>query len=175
MHLANFRFFGGAATYDLATCGALGLLVLSLTACGPEAFAPAPPSLEWNHQEYGPEPAHRPLSTVVITTEAGWVVAREKTPVPATASGGAPVYCTAHLRIGGVDCGDCQRLIADQLGMVAGIRQARISQPDAGRPPQPGSSQWQPEAVVDYDPAKVNPKQIAGTISSLGLLPQPLP
>jgi copper chaperone CopZ len=174
MHRVNLRFIRRAVTFWLTALGVLGSLLLSLSACGPDGPASAPPSLEWNRQEYGAEPAHRPLSAVVITTEAGWVVAREKASVPAATPAVALVYCTAHLRIGGMDCGDCQHLVADQLGMVAGIRQARISQPDAGRS-QPGSSQLQPEAVVEYDPGKVNPKQIAGTISGLGLLPQPLP
>ncbi len=117
------------------------------------------------------------------------MVAREKAPVPAGAPAATPASSTARLRIGGVDCGDCQRLVADELGMVVGVRQVRISRPDpsAGQGSDSGKASLsaeesqeritrsQPEAFVDYDPGKVNPRQIAGTISSLGLLPTPLP
>jgi copper chaperone CopZ len=189
MHPSSLRLVRDAGAFRLAALGVLGLLVVSLSGCGPDDYAPAPPSLEWNRQKYGVEPAHRPLSTVAVTTEVGWVVAREKAPAPAGNSAGSPAYCTAHLRIGGMDCGDCQHLVADELGMVAGVRQARISQPGASAArasnssregllagaSQAGDSQSQPEAVVEYDPSKVSPKQIEGTISSLGLLPERLP
>ncbi len=168
----------------------LAVVVLCLSGCGEDAYSPAPPSLEWDARKYGPEPAHRPLSTVTISQEPGWIVAREKAsaaPSPAADQpAAAPAYCTAHLRIGGMDCGDCPRLVANELGMVVGVRQARISEPDGfanqgsgpsrasllSKPPQDSSSQAEPEAVVVYDQSKVNPKQIEGTISSLGLWPK---
>jgi copper chaperone CopZ len=189
MHPGIFRVVRAAGALRLATLGVLAWSVLALSGCGADDYAPAPPSLEWNRQKYGAEPAHRPLSAVAITTEAGWVVAREKFAEPAGVAVAEPAPCTTHLRIGGMDCGDCQRLVADELGMVAGIRQARISQPDgsaggasipsrqsllAGKS-QAANSQSEPEAVVEYDPGRVNPKQIEGTISSLGLLPEPIP
>ena len=163
----------------LATLTVFGLSVLLLGACGPSGDNPSPPSVEWNPQKYGPEPAHRPLSAVAVTTEAGWVVAREKPPVPApsAAATNPPAICTAHLRIGGMDCGDCQHLVADELGKLVGVRQARISQPAAEDlvAGKASTSQSPPEAVVEYDPGKVTPKQIEGTISNLGLWPKPLP
>ena len=174
----NFSSWRGVRTVRRAAFTALGLSTLALGGCGPGSDAPTPPSVEWNQQKYGPEPAHRALSSVAVTTEAGWVVARETVPAPATAN--PPVTSTAHLRIGGMDCGDCQRLVANELGKVVGVRQARISQPPlpAAEESTEGkvtSSQVPPEAVVEYDPSKVSPKQIEGTISNLGLWPKPLP
>jgi copper chaperone CopZ len=124
--------------------------------------------VEWDAKKYGPKPAHRPLSEVAVVNEGGWVVAREMANGPAN----SPPSCTAHLRIGGMDCGSCQQLVADELGKVDGVREARISQPDLSSQPQADNSAFQPEAVVEYDPAKVNPKQIEGTISAIGLWPR---
>ncbi len=71
-----------------------------------------------------------------------------------------------------MDCGNCQQLVANELGRVDGVREARISQPDLSGSPQANNSAFQPEAVVEYDPGKVNPKQIEGTIAALGLWPR---
>lgn len=152
--------------------GALGFLALSLSGCGPGGNGPSPPSLEWDAKKYGLEPKHRPLSAVAVVDEGGWVVAREMAPGPVNAPAGSRASCTTHLRISGIECGNCQQVVASELGKVDGVREARISRPDLSSPSPANNSAFQPEAVVEYDPGKVNPKQIEGTISALGLWPK---
>ena len=100
---------------------------------------------------------------VQITTEQTWVVARGKAaPAAAASPGGPKTTCTARVGIGGMDCGDCQHLVADELRRLSGVRLARV--------------RWSPpETVVEYDPAKLDSKQIEGTVAGLGLWPKPLP
>jgi copper chaperone CopZ len=152
--------------------GALGFLALSVGGCGPGDHSPSPPSLEWDAMKYGLQPAHRPLSAVAVVDEGGWVVAREMAHGPGNPPAVSRASCTARLRISGMDCGNCQQLVANELGRVDGVREARISQPDLSGSPQANNSAFQPEAVVEYDPGKVNPKQIEGTIAALGLWPR---
>ena len=61
-----------------------------------------------------------------------------------------------------MDCGDCQHLVADELGRLSGVHLARVRQSP-------------PETVVEYDPTKLDAKQIEGTVAGLGLWPKPLP
>lgn len=151
----------GVRTATLGVTAAMALVTLG--GCGPEANSPPAPSVEWNQQKYGKPPEKRPLSAVEITTEKTWVVAREKNAPAAAASPGAPkTTCTARVGIGGMDCGDCQHLVADELGRLSGVRLARVSQSP-------------PETVVEYDPTKLDAKQIEGTVAGLGLWPKPLP
>ena len=134
-------------------CAALVLSMFVVSGCGPGSDAPTPPTLDWNQQKYGTEPTRRPLSTVEITTEVGWVTAREKASIATPA--GSPATCTAHWRIGGMDCGDCQHLVADELGKLAGVHRARVSQPPL-------------EAAQESAAGKVDP-QSGATGSSRGL------
>ena len=95
-----------------------GVAALTLTAlggCGPDAGSPTPPSVEWNQQKYGAAPERRPLSAVEVTTENTWVVAREKASAlaPPSVATAPPKAGVVHYRIGGMDCGDCQHLIAN--------------------------------------------------------------
>lgn len=139
---------------------ACGMVALLLGGCGP-ATRPSPvPTVEWNQQKYGATPERRSLSAVNITTDKGWVVARQKDSAAPAAN--PPTIRTSHLGVGGMDCGDCQHLIANELGKLAGVRQARVSQSP-------------PETVVEYDPGKLTDKQIEGTVAGLGLWPKPLP
>ena len=144
--------------------GAAALTLAVLGGCGPDASSPVPPSVEWNQQKYGQAPEKRPLSGVEITTEKTWVVAREKAAAnPSSTAPAAPAPASVvHYRIGGMDCGDCQHLVANELGKLSGVRLARVSQSP-------------PETVVEYDPAKLDAKQIEGTVAGLGLRPKPLP
>ena len=144
--------------------GAAALTLAALGGCGPDPGSPVPPSVEWNQQKYGQGPEKRPLSGVEITTEKTWVVAREKPSAgtPPTAAASPSTASVVRYRIGGMDCGDCQHLVANELGKLSGMRLARVSQSP-------------PETVVEYDPAKLTDKQIEGTVAGLGLWPQPLP
>lgn len=117
--------------------------------------------MEWNQQKYGPAPQRRPLSAVNITTDQRWVVASEKSSATPSAAP-PPLTGKVHLVIGGMDCGDCQHLVVNELGKLSGVRQARVSQSPA-------------ESVVEYDPDKVTDKQIEGTVAGLGLWPEVLP
>lgn len=142
---------------------AAAMTLFALVGCGPGGGSLPIPSVEWDQQKYGKPPEKRPLSAVEITTEQSWVVAREKTASPGPAlPGAAKTTCTARVGIGGMDCGDCQRLVADELGRLSGVRLARVRQSP-------------PETVVEYDPAKLDAKQIEGTVARLGLWPKPLP
>ena len=143
--------------------GAAAVALVALGGCGPGEGSSPIPSVEWNQQKYGHPPEKRPLSAVEITTEKTWVVAREKAVPAATAAPEGPkTTCTARVGIGGMDCGDCQHLVANELGKLSGVRLARVSQSP-------------PETVVEYDPAKLDAKQIEGTVAGLGLWPKPLP
>lgn len=137
-----------------------GATALLLGGCDPAVESPPIPSVEWNQQKFGPAPERRPLSTLDVTADHNWVVAREKVPAAATLK--LPVARTVHLGIGGMDCGDCQHLVANELGRLSGVRQARVSQAP-------------PETVVEYDPGKLTDRQIEGAISSLGLQPKLFP
>ena len=71
-------------------------------------------------------------------------------PAEATAPAAPPTLPgVIRYRIGGMDCGDCQHLVATELGKLSGVRLARVSQSP-------------PETVVEYDPAKLDAKQIEG-------------
>lgn len=129
----------------------LTLLALSLAACGRSAVSP--PARE----DYGPPPARRSLEAVRITSEDSHVVAREKTPPAAGVA-----RASARFHLGGVDCGSCAPILAVELGQLAGVREARVSQTT-------------PEAVVEFDPERLTPRQVLGAIARTGLHPKELP
>ena len=153
-----------ASARVILLAGAAALTLATLGGCGPDAGSPVPPSVEWNQQKYGRAPERRPLSGVEIATDQTWVVAREKPLVDTPPNAAAPpsAVSVVHYQIGGMDCGDCQHLVANELGKLSGVRLARVSQSP-------------PETVVEYDPAKLDAKQIEGTVAGLGLWPKPLP
>ena len=125
-------------------------LTLTLAACGPADVKTAASARE----DYGPPPARRGLDQVQIAAENGFVVAREKSP-----PGGAGARATARFHLGGVDCGSCAPTVALALGQLAGVREARVSQ-------------TVPEATVEFDPARLNARQVLGAIARTGLHPR---
>jgi copper chaperone CopZ len=139
-----------------------GILLFSFTGCGPNGSTSSLRTTNWNLPEYGPEPERQSLSKVEVSTEKSWIVARERDAVPSRTSVNSPKVCTAHFHVGGMDCGDCQRLVVDEVASLAGVRQARVSQ-------------FPPETVVEYDSSRLSAKQIEGTLSTMGLWPKPLP
>ena len=127
-------------------------LTLTLAACGPADVKTAASARE----DYGPPPARRGLDQVQIAAENGFVVAREKAPPDA---GNAVPRATARYHLGGVDCGSCAPTVALALGQLAGVREARVSQ-------------TVPEATVEFDPARLNARQVLGAIARTGLHPK---
>lgn len=121
--------------------------VLTLAACGQADVKTATA-----REDYGPPPARRSLDHVRIAAENGFVVAREKTPLQVATR-------TARFRLGGVDCGSCAPLVAMELGQVAGVREARVSQ-------------TVPVATVEFDPARLTARQVLAAIARTGLHPK---
>lgn len=69
---------------------------------------------------------------------------------------------TARFHLGGVDCGSCAPALAMELGQIAGVREARVSQ-------------TVPEATVEFDPARLSARQVLGAIARTGLHPKEQP
>lgn len=87
-------------------------------------------------------------ATLVLS--AGCLARAESSPPPA---GPSATYVT--LRVEGMTCASCAFTVRTALEKLDGVKNAKVSKAEN-------------QAVIDYDPAKVTPKQMVDAINKLG-------